>query len=107
MKCPECQRDMTKKDSNLFDGEYWEGYKCFCGNVELIIISEDEYERRKADDSYIINNLLHMKICPYCNGYLNYNICDELYKCDKCRREITISELYFKKTGGLKWKRTY
>ncbi len=47
MKCPECQRDMRKKDSNLFNGEYWEGYKCFCGNVELVTMTEDEYERRK------------------------------------------------------------
>ncbi len=54
-----------------------------------------------------MDNLFHMKTCPNCNGYLIYDICDELYKCDKCRREITITDLYYKKTGGLQWKRMY
>ena len=100
MICPNCNKKMVLKDSNVFDKEYWEGYKCqYCGNVELITIPEEEYDRKVEIYEHISTNLSYMTICPSCRGMLQENIANETYTCRKCYLEIPIEQLYFKKTG--------
>ena len=106
MKCNECNKLMELKDSGHepWDFRYWQGYKCKCGNVELIYLTEEEYKKKyllieKISEN--INKYNYMKICPNCNyHYLSEDIQTDTLKCKKCRRIYSHEELYEIKMGG-------
>lgn len=99
MKCEICMNEMELKDSNYYDDEYWEGYKCNCGNVELITYTKDEYEKN-MQKMIKIKQFEYMQICPKCNYLFEFMLTG--VKCLKCHRFYTYDNLYEIKTGGCK-----
>ncbi|OFW61762.1 MAG: hypothetical protein A2Z35_05895 [Actinobacteria bacterium RBG_19FT_COMBO_36_27] len=101
---------MELKDSNYeyWNLQYWEGFSCICGNVELIYYSEDEY-RNRQQKAKKINQYDYMKICPNCKSDLIEDIGLEGFSCKnyKCKRFYTFEELYEMKTGGLELSKAF
>jgi hypothetical protein len=103
MKCKKCNKEMELKDSyyEYWNEIYWEGYKCCCGNVELINYNKNAYIE-KVKKHKKIKQYKYMQMCPECNITLFQNFTNDTYYCNKCKMRYTSEKLYEIKTGGLK-----
>lgn len=95
---------MEIKDSYYehWDNLYWEGYKCVCGNVDLLTYSGKKFIE-KCNESNTINKHKYMSFCPNCNNSLFENFDTATFFCKKCNAKFTYEQLYSMKTGGLKF----